>query len=86
LIASVLALVDGGTAPSPLALIQAEMRAGQFDKAVALADQAVAAKDAQADLAIFLKATALFQAKKFAEAEAVANQLMADFPKSVNAG
>lgn len=80
--ASVLVAFDAGAAPSPLARIQAEMRAGQFDQAIALADQAVAAKDPKADLALFLKATALFQAKKHAEAEAAANHLIADFPES----
>ena len=60
--------------PSSLAQIQAEMRALQFDKAIALADQAIAAKDAAADQALFLKATALFQGKKFADAVTAADQ------------
>ncbi len=69
-------------APSLLSQVQAEMRASQFDKAAALADQAIAAKDADADQALFLKATALLQAKKFADAVTAADKLQADFPKS----
>ena len=68
--------------PTKLAQIQAEMRSLQFDKATTLADQAIAAKEASADHALFLKATALFHAKKFADAVKAADQLMADFPKS----
>ena len=69
-------------APTPLAQLQAEMRARNFAKAVELADQVVAAKDAAADQAIYLKADALMLAKKFPEAIAAADKLMADFPQS----
>jgi alpha-2-macroglobulin len=68
--------------PAPLQGIQAEMRALQFEKAIELADQAVAAKGANADQALFLKATAEFHRKKFADAAATADRLIADFPKS----
>src|SRR6478735_5175388 len=68
--------------PSRLAQIQAEMRASQFDKVGTLADQAIAAKEADADQALFLKATALLQAKKFPEAVTAADRLQAEFPKS----
>ncbi len=68
--------------PSSLARIQSEMRSLQFDKAIALADQSIAAKDATADQAHFLKATALFQSKKFAEAVNAADRLIVDFPQS----
>lgn len=68
--------------PGSLATIQAEMRALQFDQAIALADQSSAAKDATADQALFLKATALFQSKKYAESVTAADQLAADFPQS----
>jgi tetratricopeptide (TPR) repeat protein len=69
-------------APSNLTQIQAEMRSLQYDKAIALADQAIAAKDAAADQALFLKATAFFQSKKFAEAVVTADRLATDFPDS----
>jgi len=69
-------------APTTLSQIQAEMRDLRFDKATELADQAVAAKDPAADQALFLKATALMQSKKFADAESAADKLVADFPKS----
>ena len=81
-ISLVLAGFQALAAPTPLSQIQAEMRDLQFDKAVELADQAIAAKDAAADQALFLKATALFQGKKFADAAIAADQLIADFPKS----
>jgi TolA-binding protein len=68
--------------PRALPAIQAEMRALQYDKAIALADQAVAAKDADADQALYLKATAQFLGKTFADAIATADRLMADFPES----
>ena len=81
---SVLVIVGSHAAAdsSRLSQVQAEMRARQFDKAVVLADQSVSAKDAATDQALFLKATALFQAKKYAEAEAATDRLNADFPKS----
>ncbi len=69
-------------APSALPGIQAEMRSLKFDKAIVLADQAVAAKDANADQALFLKATAQFQSKKFTDATTTADRLITDFPKS----
>lgn len=68
--------------PSPLAKIQAAMRAGQFEPAASLADQAIAAKDPAADQAMFLKATALMQGKKFAAAVTAADRLLTDFPQS----
>lgn len=80
--ALLITVIHAFAAPAPLAQIQAEMRDRQFDKAAALADQAVAANDAAADQAMFLKATAQFQGKKFAEAEATADELIASFPKS----
>jgi tetratricopeptide (TPR) repeat protein len=58
------------------------MRALQFDKAINLANQAVTAKDADSDQALFLKATAQFQNKQFADAATTADRLIADFPKS----
>lgn len=69
-------------APSSLAQIQAEMRARQFEKAIELANQAVTAKDEKADQALFLKATALLQDKKFPDAVIASDQLIKDFPKS----
>jgi tetratricopeptide (TPR) repeat protein len=68
--------------PPPLDALRAEMRAEHTDQAVALADKLIAAKDAKADEAQYLKALALFNAKKFAEAATVADQLAGAFPKS----
>jgi tetratricopeptide (TPR) repeat protein len=82
LISLVLAGFQAIAAPTPLSQIQAEMRSLRFDKAIELADQAVAAGDAEADQALFLKATAEFQSRKFADAAATADRLIADFPKS----
>jgi tetratricopeptide (TPR) repeat protein len=82
LFALILAGLKSSAAPATLHLIQAEMRALQFEKAVELADQAVAARDANADHALFLKATAEFHRKRFAEAAATADRLIADFPES----
>jgi alpha-2-macroglobulin len=70
-------------APNPLARIEAEMRDRQFGKAATLADEAIAAKDPAADQALFLKATALFQEKKFTAAETAADKLIAEFPDSI---
>jgi uncharacterized protein YfaS (alpha-2-macroglobulin family)/TolA-binding protein len=77
-----LAGIHATAAPSALPGIQAEMRALQFDKAINLANQAVTAKDADSDQALFLKATAQFQNKQFADAATTADRLIADFPKS----
>ena len=74
--------IHADAAPSSLPQIQAEMRSLQYDKAIELADKAIAAKDAEADQALFLKATALFQGKKYGEAAIAADRLIADFPKS----
>ncbi len=82
IIACVLAAVHASAAPERLPRIQAEMRARAFAAAAELADGAVAAKDADADEALLLKATALFQLKKFAEAVVAADQLLENFPKS----
>ncbi len=70
-------------APTPLARIEAEMRDRQFGNAITLADEAIAAKDPAADHAQFLKATALFQEKKFTAAEAEADKLITGFPDSI---
>ena len=78
----ILTVFHGIAAPTPLSQIQAEMRDRQFDKASTLADQAVAAKDPAADQALFLKATAQLQTKKFADAVISADKLIADFPNS----
>jgi TolA-binding protein len=80
--ALVIAGLHAAAAPSRLSQIQAEMRARQFEKAASLADESLATKDADADYALFLKATALFQGKKFVEAAAAADRLIADFPDS----
>jgi tetratricopeptide (TPR) repeat protein len=80
--ALLIAGLHAAAAPSRLSQIQAEMRARQFEKAIELADEALAARDADADHALFLKATALFHGKKFVEAVAAADRLIADFPES----
>jgi len=77
----VMAMTHAMAAPSLLTQVQAEMRARQFDKAAELAGQAIAAKDT-ADEALFLKATALLQSKKFPDAVTAADQMLADFPQS----
>ena len=77
-----LAGIRADAAPSSLPLIQAEMRSLQFGKAIELADKAVAGKDEKADQALFLKATALFQTKKYEDAVSAADKLIADFPES----
>jgi uncharacterized protein YfaS (alpha-2-macroglobulin family)/TolA-binding protein len=77
-----IASIRADAAPSSLPQIQAEMRNLQFSKAIELADKAVAGKDEQADEALFLKATALFQTKKYGDAVSAADSLIADFPKS----
>ncbi len=62
--------------------LRAELRAEHYEPAIALADQLIAAKDSKADEAHYLKALALFNAKKFAEAGTVADQLAGAFPTS----
>ncbi len=74
--------LSASAAPTALPQIQAEMRDRHFGKAVELANQAVTAKDENADQLLFLKATALFQDKKFPDTVAASEQLMKDFPKS----
>ena len=74
--------VRADAAPPALPQIQAEMRNLQYEKAIKLADKTVTDKDAESDQALFLKATALFQSKKFADAIGAADRLMADFPES----
>ena len=76
----VMAMTHAMAAPSLLSQVQAEMRARQFDKAAALAGQAIAAKDTAADEALFLKATALLQSKKFPDAVTAADQTARGFP------
>ena len=68
--------------PPPLEALRSEMRAEHTEQAVALADKLIAAKDAKADEAAYLKALTLFNGKKFAEAATAADQVAAAFPKS----
>ena len=82
LLAFALSSSNGYAEPSMLAQAQAEMRARQFEKATALADKAISAKDAASDALLFLKASALFQSKKYSEAVISADQLVKDYPKS----
>ena len=67
---------------SPLSPLRAEMRAGRNDQAVDLAGKIIAAKDAEASEAHYLKALALFHAKKFSEAAAAAGELSVAYPQS----
>ena len=87
LAALALALAPGSraasTTNSALGPLRAEMRAEHYTPAVALADKLIAAKDAEADEALYLKALALFNAKKYPEAASAADQLAESFPKSV---
>ena len=66
----------------PLDPLRAEMRAEHYDQAIAMADKIIAAKDPKADEAHYLKALALFQAKKYPDAATAADQLSVSFPKS----
>jgi hypothetical protein len=66
----------------PLDPLRAEMRAEHYDQAIAMADKIIAAKDPKADEAHYLKALALFQAKKYPEAATAADRLSVSFPKS----
>lgn len=65
-----------------LAELKAALRSRQYSQAVALVDSSVAANGAQADEALYLKATALLLSKKFPEAEAASQQLVSKWPKS----
>ncbi len=69
--------------PSPLDPLRAQMRAERYDQAVSAAEEIIGAKDPRADEAQYLKALALFHGKKFPEAAAAADQLVAGFPRSV---
>ena len=84
-LAALLCLVSGVRAAEPAALdpLRAEMRAEHYEAAIAMADKIVAAKDPKADEAHYLKALALFHAKKYAEAATAAEQLAKAFPQSV---
>ncbi len=82
LFALVIAAVHTVAAPSNLPQIQSEMRKLQYEKAIELADKAIAEKDTEADQALFLKAIALFQGKKFTDTVKSADRLIADFPQS----
>ncbi len=82
LLTAVALSVHAVAAPSILSQIQTEMRNQRFAKAIELADQAVSTKDEHADEALLLKATALFQTKKFPEVTLTADQLISGFPKS----
>lgn len=82
LLALLFASTSAMSAPDKLAEIQAEMRVREYDKASELADQATAAKDADADQALFLKATAALLGLKFGDAVNTADQLIKEFPES----
>ena len=77
-----LAAFSWAAEPSPLEPLRAELRAEHYDQAIVLADQIIAAKDPRTDEAQYLKALALFDAKKFGEAATVADQLSVSFPQS----
>ncbi|MEY4386506.1 MAG: hypothetical protein RLY20_1789, partial [Verrucomicrobiota bacterium] len=81
---SVLFIAGSLSAADPLTLdpVLAQMRAGNTDAAIAMADKIIAAKDGPADEAQFLKVQALFNARKYTEASAAADVLAARFPKS----
>ena len=67
---------------SPIEPLRTEMRAEHYDQAIVMAEGMIATKDPKADEAHYLKALALFQAKKFSEAAVVADQLSVSFPQS----
>ncbi len=68
---------------SPIEPLRAEMRAERYDQAIVMADKIITAKDPKADEAHYLKALALFHAKKLPEAATAADQLSVSFPQSV---
>jgi len=68
--------------PAPLDPLRAEMRAGNADAAVALADKMIREKGPDADQALYLKALTLFSAKRYGDAEAAADAFAKDFPQS----
>ncbi|HEX7576613.1 MAG TPA: MG2 domain-containing protein, partial [Verrucomicrobiae bacterium] len=84
-LAAFLVFAAGLKAADTLSLdpLRAEMRAGNSNAAVALADKIIAAKDPKADEAQYLKAVALFNAKKYPEAMAAADQLAEAFTNSI---
>ena len=83
--ATALGLAAGARAAetSPLDPLRAEMRAEHYEQAGTLADKIIAAKDPKADEVHYLKALALFNAKKFAAAVTEAQQLPSASPESV---
>ena len=83
--ASVLCLAAGARAAevAPLDALRAELRAEHYEQAGVLADKIIAAKDPKADEAHYLKALALFDAKKFAAVVTEAEQLPTASPESV---
>ena len=73
--------------PAPLDQLQAEMRAGNADAAVRLADKYVSskgpnAKGADIEQALYLKALTLFNAKRYDQAISAADDLAGSFPQS----
>ncbi|KAB2643060.1 MAG: tetratricopeptide repeat protein [Verrucomicrobia bacterium] len=82
--AIVLGMATGSWAAeaSPLDALRAEMRAEHYEQAGATADKLIAANAPKADEACYLKALALFQAKKFAAVITEAGQLASAFPAS----
>jgi len=78
-----LAIGAGAAEPSSLDALRAEMRAEHYEQAGVMADKIIAAKDAKADEAHYLRALALFHAKKFAAAATDAGLLRTAFPESV---
>ena len=83
--ASVLGLAVGSRAAETASLdpLRAEMRAERYEQAGVMADKLIAAKDPKADEVRYLKALALFHAKKFAAAATEAGQLPTAFPESI---
>ncbi|HEX7618111.1 MAG TPA: tetratricopeptide repeat protein, partial [Verrucomicrobiae bacterium] len=84
-LAAFLVFAAGLKAADTLSLdpLRAEMRAGNSNAAVALADKIIAAKDSTTDEAGYLKTVAFFNAKKYPEAIAAADQLAEALPKSI---
>lgn len=80
--AAMLPFLAAAAEPAPLAQVRAELRAGQYERAIAAAEAGIAAKDAATVELRLLKATAQFHAGKFADAAATAEELAADGPPS----
>ena len=76
------ASVAGASDPDVLGPVRAALRAGELIAAVERLETLLAGEPEQVDEASYLKALALFQAKRYAEAATAAEDVVAKFPDS----